>query len=156
MKIDYPESFIAEFPPQMAFGHYDLDLVPANATQAEVTFIVTSRAATGGEAVASFVWKLDVPREWRLQAGQEWKGAEESTRTDEEINPGVAAHGGRVSLVDVQGTNVVVRMGGGCQGCGQADVTLREGVVSTLTRRIPEIGEVLDATDHAAGENPYY
>ena len=75
---------------------------------------------------------------------------------DDEINPGVAAHGGRVSLVDVQDTRVVVRMGGGCQGCGQAALTLKEGVVSTLTRRIPAISEVVDATDHAAGENPYY
>ncbi len=91
MKIDYPESFIEAFPPQMVFGHYDLDLVPANATKAEVTFIVTSRAATGGEAVATFVWKLDVPQEWRLKAGEEWKGAEESTRTQEEINPEAAA-----------------------------------------------------------------
>jgi Fe/S biogenesis protein NfuA len=75
---------------------------------------------------------------------------------DQEINPGVAAHGGRVSLTAVEDTRVYVRFGGGCQGCGQADVTLKEGVVATIQRQIPEITEVLDATDHEAGENPYY
>lgn len=75
---------------------------------------------------------------------------------DEEINPGVAAHGGRVSLVNVDDGRVFVRFGGGCQGCGQADVTLKDGVVATLTRQVPEIREVVDATDHGAGENPYY
>ena len=75
---------------------------------------------------------------------------------DQEINPGVAAHGGRVSLTAVEDTRVYVRFGGGCQGCGQADVTLKEGVVATIQRQIPEITEVLDATDHEAGETPYY
>jgi Fe/S biogenesis protein NfuA len=74
---------------------------------------------------------------------------------DEQVNPGIAAHGGRVSLVDVQGDRVVIEFGGGCQGCGMADVTLREGVTSTLRSAIPEIAEVVDATDHEAGESPY-
>jgi Fe/S biogenesis protein NfuA len=75
---------------------------------------------------------------------------------DEEINPGVAAHGGRVSLMDVQEERVFIRFGGGCQGCGMADVTLKEGVVAAIMRQVPEVTEVLDATDHAAGEDPYY
>jgi Fe/S biogenesis protein NfuA len=75
---------------------------------------------------------------------------------DQEINPGVAAHGGRVSLVAVEDSRVYVRFGGGCQGCGQADVTLKEGVVAAIRRQVPEVSDVLDATDHAAGENPYY
>jgi Fe/S biogenesis protein NfuA len=78
------------------------------------------------------------------------------TILDEEINPGVAAHGGRVALMDVKGGRVFIKFGGGCQGCGQADVTLKDGVVATLTRQLPEIREVVDATDHTAGENPYY
>lgn len=85
MKIDWPEGFIAEFPPQMAFGHYDVGLVPAEAKKAEITFGVTSRAATGGEAQAKFVWKLDVPGEWKLQPGQRWEGAEETTRSPDEL-----------------------------------------------------------------------
>jgi Fe/S biogenesis protein NfuA len=75
---------------------------------------------------------------------------------DEQINPEVASHGGRVSLMDVQEQRVFVRLGGGCQGCGMAGVTLREGVTRTLMSAVPEISEVLDVTDHAAGENPYY
>ncbi|MDP7570655.1 MAG: NifU family protein, partial [Myxococcota bacterium] len=74
---------------------------------------------------------------------------------DDEINPGVAAHGGRVALMNVENHRVFIRFGGGCQGCGQADVTLKDGVVATLTSRIPEIAEVIDTTDHSAGENPY-
>lgn len=75
---------------------------------------------------------------------------------DEEINPGIAAHGGRVALLDVRGGRVVVEFGGGCQGCGMADVTLREGVAAALRRALPEIREVVDATDHEAGESPYH
>jgi len=75
---------------------------------------------------------------------------------DDDINPGVASHGGRVSLVDVQDDRVFIRFGGGCQGCGMKDVTLKDGVVGALKAQIPEIAEVLDSTDHAAGENPYY
>jgi Fe/S biogenesis protein NfuA len=75
---------------------------------------------------------------------------------DDEVNPGVAAHGGRVTLVDVQDGRVVVEFGGGCQGCGMANVTLREGVAATLRRALPEITEVVDATDHEAGETPYH
>jgi Fe/S biogenesis protein NfuA len=75
---------------------------------------------------------------------------------DDEINPGIAAHGGRVTLLDVQGGRVVVEFGGGCQGCGMADLTLREGVTATIRRALPEITQVVDATDHDAGESPYY
>jgi Fe/S biogenesis protein NfuA len=75
---------------------------------------------------------------------------------DDEINPGVAAHGGRVSLVNVEDERVYIRFGGGCQGCGMVDVTLRDGVIGTLQRSVPEISEVLDTTDHESGDNPYY
>ncbi len=76
---------------------------------------------------------------------------------DTEINPQIAAHRGHVSLVDVQPGNVVVLVfGGGCHGCGMADVTLKQGIERTLRANFPEIGEVRDATDHASGENPYF
>ena len=75
---------------------------------------------------------------------------------DDRINPGLASHGGVVSLVDIQETRVVLRFGGGCQGCGMADLTLKQGVSAQLKQQIPEITEVIDVTDHAAGENPYY
>jgi len=75
---------------------------------------------------------------------------------DDRVNPALAAHGGIVSLVDIQETRVVLSFGGGCQGCGMADVTMKQGVSAQLKQQIPEISEVVDATDHAAGETPYY
>ncbi|CAA9573433.1 MAG: [4Fe-4S] cluster carrier protein NfuA [uncultured Truepera sp.] len=75
---------------------------------------------------------------------------------DKQVNPGVASHGGHVALTKVEGDAAYVRLGGGCQGCGAADVTLRQGIEEAITRAVPEIRRVLDATDHAAGTNPYY
>ncbi|WP_220814774.1 Fe-S biogenesis protein NfuA [Pseudomonas paralcaligenes] len=74
-----------------------------------------------------------------------------------EINPGLASHGGQVSLVDVVEEGIaVLRFGGGCQGCGQADYTLKEGIEKTLMERIPELKGVRDVTDHSNRENAYY
>ncbi|HYB47838.1 MAG TPA: NifU family protein [Streptosporangiaceae bacterium] len=72
-----------------------------------------------------------------------------------EINPAVARHGGVVELIDVQDAMVLLRMGGGCQGCGMADVTLRQGIETALRQRVPEVAGIVDITDHAAGANPY-
>jgi len=74
-----------------------------------------------------------------------------------EINPALASHGGQVSLVEItEKLEVILQFGGGCQGCGMADVTLKQGIEQTLTRNIPEITAVLDVTDHQSGTNPYY
>jgi Fe/S biogenesis protein NfuA len=76
---------------------------------------------------------------------------------ESEINPQLASHGGRVALEEITGDGkVVLRFGGGCQGCGMVGVTLREGIERTLLERCPEITAVVDATDHARGETPYY
>ncbi len=75
---------------------------------------------------------------------------------DREINPAVAAHGGWVELIDVKRNEVFIRMGGGCQGCGMADVTLKQGVERSIREAIPEVGAIMDTTDHASGRNPYY
>jgi Fe/S biogenesis protein NfuA len=75
---------------------------------------------------------------------------------EERVNPGVASHGGRISLVDVDGSDIYLELGGGCQGCGMARVTLKQGVEKMLREAIPDLGQVHDATDHAAGANPYY
>ena len=75
---------------------------------------------------------------------------------DTSINPGVAGHGGFVRLMDVQDNVVYLQMGGGCQGCGMADVTLKAGIETLIKEEITEVTEVLDTTDHAAGRNPYY
>ena len=73
-----------------------------------------------------------------------------------DINPAVAQHGGQVELIDVQDGTVIVRMMGGCQGCGMANVTLRQGIEAQLKRLIPGLRGIEDITDHAAGANPYF
>ena len=75
---------------------------------------------------------------------------------DTMINPAVAGHGGYVELIDVQESRVYLQMGGGCQGCGAADITLKSGIERLIKEELPEITEVLDTTDHASGANPYY
>jgi Fe-S cluster biogenesis protein NfuA len=75
---------------------------------------------------------------------------------EQQVNPMVARHGGRVELIDVQDAVVLLRMGGGCQGCGMASVTLRQGIEGMLTQHIPEVQGIMDITDHTSGTNPYF
>lgn len=75
---------------------------------------------------------------------------------DTEINPAVAAHGGSINLVDVQGTEVYIEMAGGCQGCAMSRMTLRQGVERMVSQAVPEVTEIHDVTDHMSGENPYF
>lgn len=86
-------------------------------------------------------------------------GGELATRVaqvlERAVNPAVAAHGGRITLVGVQDNVAYVRMNGGCQGCGLAAVTLRQGVERMLREAVPEIVAVQDVTDHASGRNPF-
>lgn len=75
---------------------------------------------------------------------------------DRQVNPGVAGHGGKVSLERVEEGVAYISLGGGCQGCGAADVTLRHGIERMICEGVPEIERVADITDHASGTNPYY
>jgi len=75
---------------------------------------------------------------------------------DTQINPAVASHGGHIELMDVHDDIVYIRFGGGCQGCGMVSVTLNQGVEQAIREAFPEIREIVDVTDHAAGTNPYY
>ncbi len=74
---------------------------------------------------------------------------------DSQVNPAIAAHGGVISLVDVQDHDVYVEMSGGCQGCALSRMTLRQGVERMLREAVPELAVVHDVTDHESGENPY-
>lgn len=74
----------------------------------------------------------------------------------EQVNPAVAAHGGGTELVSVDGTIAYLRLYGGCQGCGLAQVTLKQGIERILLESIPELTQVVDVTDHASGDDPYY
>lgn len=75
---------------------------------------------------------------------------------DRMINPSIAAHGGVAELVAVEDDTAYLRLGGGCQGCGMAQVTLGQGIEQAIYQHVPEITKVIDTTDHAAGTNPYY
>ena len=73
-----------------------------------------------------------------------------------EINPSVESHGGFVTLADVKKNDVYLVLGGGCQGCGMANLTLRSGIEKLIRVNIPEVGAIIDVTDHQSGANPYY
>ncbi len=75
---------------------------------------------------------------------------------EEQINPAVAAHGGHIDLLDVTDDSIYIHMGGGCQGCGMASVTLKHGIEGMIQEHFPEIKNIVDTTDHASGTNPYY
>jgi Fe/S biogenesis protein NfuA len=75
---------------------------------------------------------------------------------DSRINPGIASHGGFVVLLDVKDDTAYIQLGGGCQGCGMVDVTLKQGIEVMIKEAVPEIKQIIDSTDHAGGKNPYY
>ncbi len=75
---------------------------------------------------------------------------------DQQINPAIAMHGGVAQLISVEGSTANLELGGGCQGCGLAAVTLRQGIEKAILETIPEINEVVDVTNHDMGENPYF
>lgn len=75
---------------------------------------------------------------------------------DREVNPSIASHGGHAELAGIEGTTAYLRLGGGCQGCGMATVTLSQGIEVAITQAVPEIDRVVDVTDHASGTNPYF
>ena len=75
---------------------------------------------------------------------------------ENQINPQVAGHGGSVRLIDVKDTKIYVQLGGGCQGCGMARQTLKNGIEVMIKEAVPEVTEVIDVTDHSGGDNPYY
>jgi Fe/S biogenesis protein NfuA len=75
---------------------------------------------------------------------------------DEQINPGLSSHGGEAALIAIKENIVYIKMSGGCQGCGSATLTLKQGISTLIKKELPHIKEVLDVTDHAAGTNPFY
>ena len=110
--------------------------------------VIRKHVRTGAPAVAADYFE-SLPSEGDLK----WAIQDLFER---EINPAVAQHGGWVELIDVQRNNVYIRLGGGCQGCGAADITLKQGIERAIRDLAPAVGEILDTTDHASGRNPYY
>lgn len=112
---------------------------------------IRSAAASGAPAVAA---KLAPPAGAAVDDDALYERV--ARLFDERVNPMVASHGGRVELIDVQDAVVMLRMGGGCQGCGMADVTLRQGIEGMLAQYIPVVRGIVDITDHTSGANPYF
>jgi len=106
-------------------------------------------AFAGEQPLISDAVKRRLPSETELRKKLE-------TLFHEHINPAVAQHGGHVEIVDVRGSAVYISFSGGCQGCAASSVTLKQGIEKMVFEQVPEITEVLDITDHAAGTNPYY
>ena len=75
---------------------------------------------------------------------------------DNEVNRSIADHGGKISIVEILKGKLFIAMSGGCQGCASSQVTLRQGFEVMLKRVAPEIEEVVDTTNHAAGKQPFY
>ncbi len=78
------------------------------------------------------------------------------TVLDTEINPAIASHGGTITLVGVEDTEIYLEMGGGCQGCAMSRMTLRQGVERMVRQSVPEVTVIHDVTDHESGENPFF
>jgi Fe/S biogenesis protein NfuA len=117
--------------------------------QAEIDF---EESATGGQLTirAPGIRGHEPARDAPLEQRIEWL-------LEHEVNPSLASHGGKVALTEItDDLRAVLRFGGGCQGCGMADVTLKQGIEKTLLAKIPELTGVVDATDHQSGAKPYY
>lgn len=87
-KIDWPERYIAEFPPMMVLGYYELERIPAEIARTELTFDISAGSPVGSPVNAQLVWKLEPPAAWKLKAGEKWENTQDATRGPEEINAG--------------------------------------------------------------------
>lgn len=114
----------------------------------QIGAIVRDQIKSGKQLIASDV-ETKRPSEEHIRKAVEELFAKE-------INPAIASHGGKVELVDVKDSKVFVRLGGGCQGCASAHITLKHGIERAVRQVVPEVTEVVDATDHSAGSNPFY
>jgi Fe-S cluster biogenesis protein NfuA len=102
-----------------------------------------------GECLISEKIITDLPTEEEVREGIQ-------KVIDMEVNPGVAGHGGSISLLGVRGNSVTIQMGGGCQGCSAADLTLKQGIHTSFRTAVPKVGAIFDETDHTAGLNPFF
>ena len=131
-------------------------IIPANSVEnlTGATLDLPSNPMQGGLVIRN-------PNKPDLLAGQDLELTGELAEKlqqllDRHINPSLAAHGGFATLVNVEETVVYISMGGGCQGCAMSAATLREGITAMINQALPEVTQVIDVTDHDAGENPYY
>lgn len=140
--------------------HGDLPIAIPESSLDNIRGSVLDLAGNGGGA-GLVIRNPNTPQSPGLELGDdvELTGTpEEKVRQllDQQINPAIAAHGGIAQLVSVEGSTANLELGGGCQGCGLAAVTLRQGIERAILETIPEINEVVDITNHELGENPYF
>lgn len=114
----------------------------------EIGAVVRGVLEEGGSLISDKIM-ADLPSEESIR-----DGIQESINT--EVNPGVAGHGGHITLQSVKGNTITIQMGGGCQGCSAADLTLKQGIHTSFRKAVPKVGAILDETDHSAGVNPYF
>jgi Fe/S biogenesis protein NfuA len=155
------------YQPEFALGFVgpdqvrDNDVVLLDADEFKV-YADTDSAKFLEEASIDFVeapgqagFKIDAPKAG-LPKPEGSLAAKIDKLLNEKVNPGVASHGGHVVLVALEDDTAYLRFGGGCQGCGMINTTLKNGVEKILLQELPELKRVMDITDHAAGANPYY
>jgi Fe/S biogenesis protein NfuA len=154
LKVNFQMAFILDGQDEpgdtvVNFEGFDVFIDPSSLPHAEDATIDYVDGLTGSG------FKIDAPR--KLPPSLSGPVAQRVQAVlDEKINPGVASHGGHVTLIDIKDGVAYIQLGGGCQGCGMADVTLKQGIEVMIKEAAPEIQEVLDVTDHASGRNPYY
>jgi Fe-S cluster biogenesis protein NfuA len=115
---------------------------------------IRTQMLTGVPAILEATFHAPHPTSWG-RSDEEVRSAIQKV-LDDEVNRGIAGHGGRISLVDYQAGKLRIAMTGGCQGCASSQVTLRQGVEVMVRRIAPEVVEIVDTTDHAAGKKPFY
>lgn len=141
------EKEITETDRRIAVGELTLVIDPSSAPHLEGATIDYVQGPPGG-------FKFENPQSKRHF--DDPKADELQDFLDQEVNPGVAAHGGYIALHGLEKGTAYLEMGGGCQGCGMAAKTLRQGVEAKVRERFPEVSQIVDVTDHAGGTNPYY
>lgn len=154
LQFHVPDERAKDAEPQQVFDYEQFKLFVPESSEAwlEDAKIDYEESETGGQLT------IKAPGIKGTEPGNDADLAEKvQWLLDAEINPGLASHGGRVTLEEITGENaVVLRFGGGCHGCGMVNVTLQDGIEKTLKEYYPEITAVIDATDHDSGTNPYY
>jgi len=147
---------------KFANGTLTLELIGGGGAQKRemMTNIITHHLSD----VESVTWvgeppASDIP-DWVFNGGDEPPTGPEAEAVmeflDQRINPSVAAHGGRITLIDVTDHVAYVKMEGGCQGCSSSAVTLQQGVQNAIIAEVPSIQGVVDVTDHSEGVNPFF
>lgn len=86
-RVEWPDRYVKFFPPMVLIGHYNIDKLPGEAKTVEIVWTISGRSPTGGDVLAEYTWKGEVPAAWKLAPGEGWKGATESVRPEEEIDP---------------------------------------------------------------------